>query len=55
MPKRGYALRVSPRFSLCHNRDAPITVPRRLRLHVWWSGHAIKGAAANPSLGRKPP
>ena len=26
-------------------------MPRRLRLHVFWSGHAIKGAATNTRLG----
>jgi hypothetical protein len=55
--------RVRATFWLCHNRDAPRTrravvcgggtVPRRLRLHVWWSGHAIEGAATNARLGRK--
>ena len=43
-------LRVSATFVLYHNCDAPRIVPRRLRLHVWWSGHTIKGAAANTRL-----
>jgi hypothetical protein len=38
-----------------HNRDAPRTEPRRLRLHIKRSGHASKGAAANTSLGHSTP